>query len=129
MHPQLIERLDDFIVMVNSYPFLEREEMNGGIVRVYGKDGTKKKINYVIYPKPLYTKEYIEGNILEQYNECPLCKIGTEIIEKPRKIDEIKTLVSKKFTTKKDKTVLYTIMGLSLIPIGLFLSYFLKKDK
>lgn len=77
----LIERLDDFVVMVNNYPYHRTEiiDKKRGIERVYGRDGSVEKINYVIYKKPYYTKEYLEREVMPKYERCPLCTFGEEI--------------------------------------------------
>ena len=83
---ELYERLNDFVVEVNHYPFHRTEviDKHKGIVRVYGKDGSKEKINSVRYSKPYYTEAYIRENILSKYEDCPLCRIGQDI-KKPIK--------------------------------------------
>lgn len=81
--PRIRETPTDFIIDINSYPFHRKELWNRekGIIRIYGKDGNMEKINQVIYPKKYYTYEYIESNILDKYEDCPLCKVGKEMSE------------------------------------------------
>ena len=113
----LFERLNDFVVEINRYPYYRTEviDENKGIVRVYGRDGDKEKINSVRYSKPYYSRSYIEENILSKYNDCPLCKIGQDLYVKPKKE------VSHKIKTP---SIALSIIGLSLIP---FLLYLVKK--
>lgn len=131
MKPRLIERLDDFVIMIQSLPYHSEEvwDKEHGIVRVYGKDGSKKKINYVIYPKKHYTKEYLEDNVMHKYDECPECKVGTIIPPKIKKTDEIKTFVSEKIKTEKKSSLIGIILGLSIIPVGLLFLARVRKKK
>lgn len=94
--PDLIERVSDFIIFVNDFPYLRTEMWNSnkGIVRVYGKDGSKEKINYVIYPKKYYDRQYIEENIIPKYENCTLCKIGKDISNINFKYDKKKNNIN-----------------------------------
>lgn len=113
----LFERLDDFVVEVNNYPFHRKQTIDKikGIIRVYGRDGDREKINRVIYPKKHYTIEYIEENILKQYDNCPLCDIGVPIVS---------IVKTKKHLSIKQPIALYFLLGAVSVP---FLLYFLKK--
>ena len=113
----LFERLEDFVVEVNNYPYYSSELWNKekGIIRVYGRDGNKRKINRVIYPKKHYTKSYIEDNILKEYDVCPLCDIGVPIV------NVIKT---RKHVSIKQPVTLYFLLGAVSVP---FLLYIIKK--
>ena len=77
----LEESSNNYIVKVNSYPFLRSELWNKekGIVRIYGQDNNREKINEIRYPKKYYNREYITGNILPKYETCPLCNIGRKM--------------------------------------------------
>lgn len=83
MSPFIYEDDNDYIVSVNNLPFHREELWNKekGIVRIYGKDGNREKINYVKYPKKYYNKYYLEHKILPKYENCPKCKFGDEIQE------------------------------------------------
>lgn len=124
--PKIIERINDFVILVNSYPFYERElwDRNKGIVRVWGRDKDVRKINYVIYPKKYYTKEYIETNILPKYNTCPKCQIGENIINENKKISEIKKRMGK--INSINKKYASAILGAAFlfVPIGVVLSIY-----
>jgi len=128
---KLIERMNDYVVMVNTYPYLKREvvDKKNGIVRVYGLDGDLQKINYVIYPKNHYTRQYIEDNILHKYETCPLCHIGVEIDADKRVPIEPKSLVNKKMSLKKKEAITSIVLSLSAIPIALLAIKFLKRRK
>ncbi|MFW9881930.1 MAG: hypothetical protein ACFFG0_53380 [Candidatus Thorarchaeota archaeon] len=77
----LIERINDFVVLVNNYPYYRTEIIDSerGITRVYGRDGSVEKINYVTYKKPYYTKEYLEEHLIPKYERCPICEFGRDI--------------------------------------------------
>lgn len=128
---RLIERLNDYVIMVNSYPYLEREVMDkkNGIIRVYGLDGDLKKINYVVYPKSNYTRQYIEDNVLHQYETCPLCNIGVEVDAEKRIPYEPKISVNKKISYQKKGLIATIIVGLSIIPIGILLLRRIKRQE
>jgi len=110
----LFERLNDFVVEINQYPYYRTEviDKDKGIIRVYGRDGDNEKINSVRYSKPYYSRSYIEENILPKYENCPLCKIGQTLYIKPKK--ELSTRV-------KTPLITSSVIGLLLIPIILVL--------
>lgn len=110
----LFERLDDFVIEVNNYPFLKREIWNKekGIVRVYGRDGDRKKINRVIYPKKHYNRVYMEENILKEYDVCPLCNIGVPITN---------IVKARKHISIKQPIALYFLLGAVSIPFLLYI--------
>jgi len=114
---ELFERLDDFVVDINHYPYFRTEVIDEekGIVRVYGRDGDNEKINSVLYSKPYYTRGYIEENILKEYEDCPLCKIGQSLYVPPKK-DYSNIL--------KSPIVIASLIGVVSIPLIL---YFIKK--
>lgn len=101
---ELFERVNDFLVSVNNYPYHRTEVISKqkGITRIYGKDGDKEKINYVTYSKDHYNKDYIENKIIPQYEDCPLCKIGRNLNFKYSKKDNnvYSKNKSKKFENK-----------------------------
>lgn len=124
--PRILERSNDFVILVNSYPFFEKEiwDKEKQIIRVWGRDGLNKKINYVIYPKKYYTKEYIENSILPQYNTCPKCQIGEEIKIEMKKVDEFKKHLKEKISDKK-KYGNIALGGIFLfIPLGIALGIY-----
>ena len=114
---ELFERLDDFVVDINHYPYFRTEVIDEvkGITRVYGRDGDKEKINSVRYSKPYYTRDYIEENILTIYDDCPLCKIGQKLHVTPKK--DYSNII-------KSPIVIASLIGVVSIPLILF---FIKK--
>lgn len=110
---ELYSRLNDFVVDINHFPYHRTEviDKSRGIIRVYGKDGDKEKINNVRYAKPYYTEEYIRENILPQYEDCRLCVIGQDI-QAPKKKEIISNL--------KSSTILISALGLFSIPFLLY---------
>lgn len=81
--PYLTESQDSYIVNVNSYPYLRKEQKighnNKERIIYYGRDNNREKINKVIYPKKYYTKKYIMDNIMYRYKSCPVCNFGRNI--------------------------------------------------
>ncbi len=83
----IFETPEFIYVMINQFPYYSHEDMEKGIVRIYGRDGNRKKINYVKYPTKHYTKEYVEKHIVPQYEDCPKCLVGEEIVNVTNKLD------------------------------------------
>ena len=110
---KLYDRLNDFLVEVNNYPYHRTEivDKKRGVVRTYGKDGNKEKINSVRYSKKHYSEDYIRENILPQYENCPLCRIGQDIKE-PR-MKELSGNI-------KAPAMVISIIGLFSIPFLLY---------
>ncbi len=112
----------DFIyIWINTFPPLGSEEVKGGkgIIRHYGRDGDRKKLNYVMYPTKHYTRKYVEENILQQYDNCRLCNIGT-LITPTSKIKPMKKISPIKINNEGLKFGL-TVGILSTIPILLLI--------
>lgn len=109
----LFERLADFVVEVNNYPFHRKQIIDEvkGITRIYGRDGDREKINRVIYSKPYYTRKYIEESILKEYDNCPLCNIGVPIVS---------IVKTKKRISVKQPIALYFLLGAVSLPIILY---------
>lgn len=112
----IFEDPEYFIVSKNDLPF-HREEVwdeEKGIIRVWGRDGNKEKINYIKYPKEHYTREYIEKKVLPKYESCPLCHIGKEISPMQASKKEI-------FKEKAKKSLKYLVpfsIGMIFLVIG-----------
>lgn len=119
--PDLIERLHDFVIFVNTFPYHSREvwDKEKGIVRIYGKDHDRKKINYVIYPKKYFDYYEMKERILPQYEDCPLCKIGT-VINKYDDTNDNDIMDKARSLLMNKKAILLLLGGSALIPLVLF---------
>jgi len=118
----IIETPDFIYVFINNLPYYDTEivDKEKGIVRIYGRDGDKMKINYVKYPTKHYTKEYIEKYIIQQYDDCQLCKVGKNIEKNVKIKDELKNILPIKINKKV--LGIGAIVGiLSIIPFSLLL--------
>lgn len=104
----LIERMNDFVVMVNNYPYHRTELIDGkrGIIRVYGRDDSMEKINYVTYKKPYYTEKYLKENVLPRYEGCPLCRIGRDIQNSKFKYSKKNNNLYSKINYKKNDKIM-----------------------
>ncbi|KKN07800.1 hypothetical protein LCGC14_1063380 [marine sediment metagenome] len=120
---EVVETLDFIYVFINDFPPLRHEELRDtkGIIRHYGRDDNKEKINYVKYPTKYYTKEYIEAHIEEWYGDCKLCKIGIDIENDKYMISKIIHKVPSIKINNEGLRVGITVGILSIIPFLLLL--------
>ncbi|MCP4762570.1 MAG: hypothetical protein GY870_12390 [archaeon] len=109
----VFDRIDDIVVEINNYPYFRTETIdeNRGIVRIYGRDGTKEKLNRVIYSKPYYNEEYVKKYVVPQYDGCQICTIGNDIDEQIKKDMAIDS---------NNSIVLLSMLGIVSIPLLLY---------